>query len=137
MRVFLRYLALQASGWVLAALLLSGLVYADFLPYWVAVVLVAALVIKDLLFFPYVRRAYEVGVPHGAGELMGLAGEVEESLTPDGYLRVGSERWRARLVGKVRSLPVGASAIIRDIDNLTLLVEPLEDERSEARPDSK
>ena len=45
-------------------------------------------------------------------------------LEPEGYVRVGSERWRARLVGEVRFLPVGERAIIRDIDNLTLLVEP-------------
>ncbi len=134
MRVFLRYLALQASGWVLASLLLGALVYADFLATWLAVVLVAALVIKDLFVFPYVRRAYEGGISHGAGDLMGVEGRVEAPLTPEGYLRVGSERWHARLVGDVRSLSAGQLAIVRDIENLTLLVEPVEGTRSESEP---
>ncbi|MFP8874439.1 MAG: NfeD family protein [Myxococcota bacterium] len=137
MRVFLRYLALQASSWVLAALLLGALVYADFLSTWLAVVLVTALMIKDLVVFPKMRRAYEVGTSHGAGDLMGVEGRVEESLTPEGYLRVGSERWHARLVGEVRSLSVGELATVRDIENLTLLVEPVEVARAEAEPGAR
>lgn len=124
MKVFLRYLALQLSSWVLAALLLGALVQWDFLSTWLAGLLISALIVKDLLVFPYVRRAYEGGIAHGGGDLLGAEGRVEQVLEPEGYVRVGSERWRARLVGEVRFLPVGERAIIRDIDNLTLLVEP-------------
>ncbi len=136
MKVFLRYLALEASGWVLAALLLGALVHWEVLETWLACALIAALILKDLFVFPYVRRAYEGGVPHGAGDLLGAKGHVEQSLQPEGYLRVGAERWHARLVGDVRSLPAGELAIIRDIENLTLLVEPVGGSRSEGEAEN-
>ena len=125
MRVFGRYLLFQAVGWALGALVLSALVYWDVIVLWVAGVVLALLFAKDLILFPYVRKSYEASEPHGGASLLGAVARVERPLTPDGWIRVGAERWRARTMDGGTDLKAGDYVEVREIDNLVLIVEPL------------
>ena len=126
MRVFGRYLLFQAVSWALGGLVLGALVYGDVIPPWLAGVLLALLLAKDLILFPYVRKAYEPGPSHGGASLLGGVARVEQSLTPDGWVRLGAESWRARVVDGSRDLEPGEYVEVREIDDLVLIVEPVE-----------
>ena len=125
MRLFGRYLLFQTAGWGLGALVLGGLLYWDAISLWLAGVLLAALLAKDLILFRFVRDAYEPGAPHGGEALLGAVARVERSLSPEGWVRVGAESWRARLVDGSTSLAAGESVEIREIDDLVLIVAPV------------
>ena len=123
MRTFGRYLLFQAVGWALGALVLAALVHWDVMAPWVAGVVLALLFAKDLILFPYVRKSYEASEPHGGASLLGAVARVEQPLTPDGWVRVGAERWRARAKGEATDLKTGEYVEVREIDNLVLIVE--------------
>jgi membrane protein implicated in regulation of membrane protease activity len=125
MRVFGRYLLFQAAGWGLGALVLGGLVYWDVVSLWLAGVLLAALLAKDLILFPYVRDAYESGAPHGGGALLGAVARVERWAGSEGWIRVGAESWRARVGDGSVSLAAGEFVEIREIEDLVLIVAPV------------
>ena len=129
MRVFGRYLMFQATGWGLAALALGLFVHWDWISLWVAGGLLLLLLLKDLVLFPYVRKAYEPSASHGGESLLGAVARVEGSLTPEGWIRVGAERWRARVKGGARDLQTGEYVEVREIDSLVLIVEPVDTER--------
>ena len=57
--------------------------------------MVLAWIAKDVVLYPFVRRAYEPGAKHGALELVGREGVARSELSPNGQVRVGSEIWRA------------------------------------------
>ena len=46
-------------------------------------------------------------------------------LAPDGQVAIRGELWQAALRGPT-SLPAGASVIVRSVEGLTLIVEPVE-----------
>ena len=129
MRTLGRYLLFQAVGWALGTLALAALVYWDVMALWLAGVLLALFVAKDLILFPYVRKAYEPSATHGGESLLGAVARVERSLTPDGWVRLGAESWRARVPDGTRDVKEGESVEVREIDSLVLIVEPVLVER--------
>jgi len=121
-RVWLRYLLLQAPGWAAVALA------SEVLHRWIGVsrglgaAVLGAWVLKDLLLFPWVRKAYEVGDSEAARRIVGARGTVARRLAPDGWIRVGGELWRATTQpGSV--LEAGTDVMIVDVDGLELRVE--------------
>jgi len=124
MPVFLRYLVFQLPSWMLAAVVLGTLAWFETLPGWVAGALVTALVAKDLLLFPRLRRAYGPGPTDGAAAMRGALVEADTSLRPGGYVRFGAERWRARLTDPKGCVEAGETVRVCEVDRLTLLVEP-------------
>ncbi len=124
MSVFLRYLLFQLPSWALVTVLLVALALSDVLPLWLALAVPAALIVKDLVVFPRVRIAYEPSVEHGGGDLLGALARVDTPLCPEGYVRVGPERWQARLIEPADRVAIGDVVRVRAIDHLTLVVEP-------------
>ena len=121
----LRYAAFQLPGTLGVALLLAALVrWWDLAPA-TALGLLALWVLKDVVMFRFVRRAYEARGGHaGAEALVGALGTAQERLDPEGWVRVGHERWRARVrEGRVeRDAPVR----VREVRGLVLVVEAAE-----------
>lgn len=124
MSTFARYLLFQLPGWTIAGVLLAATAQNGWLPAWVAFALGAVLVAKDLIFYPRLRRAYEPGPTHGGTELLGALAKVESPLSPSGTVRIGAERWRARLLDASARAAKGDQVRVLEIDQLTLVVEP-------------
>lgn len=91
--------------------------------------LLGLFVVKDLVLFPFVRRAYEPSSGGGARALVGRIAVASDPLAPAGYVRLGGELWRAELRS---GDPAAAGARLRvvDVRGLTLMVERFEEERS-------
>lgn len=71
-------------------------------------------------------RARRGKVLTGPKAMLGAIAIAQTPLAPSGQVEIRGELWRASLRGQA-SLPIGASVRVRDIDGLTLIVEPAPD----------
>lgn len=122
-RIFLRYLLYQLPGWALWSVVLLILQQLFVFPLWLVPAALAVWVAKDLILFSYVWMAYGAG--HAAKRpLAGSRGVVVKSLSPEGYIRIEGELWRAETADHARSIPPGETVTVEGINGLTLLVQP-------------
>jgi membrane protein implicated in regulation of membrane protease activity len=70
----------------------------------------------------------------GPEAMLGRRGVVLRACVPEGTVRVGGELWAARSLVELR-LSEGAEVIVRDVEGLCLLVEPLPPKTILAPPD--
>jgi membrane-bound ClpP family serine protease len=123
--VFARYLLFQLPGCVVAAAVLAGLVHWGHLSPTVAYALFGIWVVAEIALFPVFRIGYETGGARaGAEALVGAMGVALEDLDPEGYVRMGAERWRAVVAGGCAPVAAGAKVRVREVRQLTLVVEP-------------
>lgn len=71
-------------------------------------------------------RARRGKVLTGPQAMLGAIAVVQTPLAPDGQVEIRGELWKASLRGQA-SLPVGASVLVRGVEDLTLIVEPAGD----------
>jgi membrane protein implicated in regulation of membrane protease activity len=116
-----KYLLFEAPGWLLVGALAWGARGWWGLPDWAAIAVVAAFVVKDLVLFPFVRHAYEVEMRENGSHLVGTTACVEQALEPEGWVRLGSELWRARS-SEGNALPTGTRVSVEAVEGLTLRV---------------
>ena len=122
-RTFRKYLALQVPGWILLLSLLLVLRSWIGQSVWLSAVLLGIWIVKDLLLYPFLRRAYEEDpFMTGAERLVGALGVVTKPLTPQGYIRVRGELWRAE-ARTVEPIPEGSIVRVSAARGLTLAVE--------------
>ena len=121
-RVVLRYLLFQVPGW--AAVVAAAAVGSRWLdlPLWAWIAGPLAWVVKDLFLLPLVWQAYsnEPSRLVGEGALIGASGLARARLAPYGYVRVGSELWRAELEAGESPVPEGARGHGCGVRGLTL-----------------
>ena len=128
--VLAKYLMFQVPGMALAGVVLVALVRIWSLSPRTALLLFALWVIKDIAMYPLLRNAY-AGSVHDAGEaLVGAIGTARERLDPEGYVRIGSELWRAEVPREHAPVESGAAVRVCAVRNLTLHVEPASDARN-------
>jgi membrane-bound serine protease (ClpP class) len=119
---WLKYLIFQIPGWLIAAAVMTGLWHWQFIPKWLAVLGFFGWVAKDLLLYPFLRRAYESDVKTGSAELVGARGIAEEELAPAGYVRVRGELWRATVSPPDGVVSAGAEVEIVRADGMRIFV---------------
>jgi membrane protein implicated in regulation of membrane protease activity len=120
-RALHRYLVLQAPGWALLACLAWLLPRWLRYPAWIGWAVLAGWLVKDLLLFPFVRSAY---LPAGdaAERLVGARAVTAERIDPYGYVRIGSELWRAEISRGAPPVEPGRPVTVVRVDGLTLVV---------------
>jgi membrane protein implicated in regulation of membrane protease activity len=123
-RTVVRYTLFQIPDLILLSLGLAAAVRWWGLPVIAAYGLVAAWIIKDVILFPILRIAYESDGSDGPSGVRGALGVVTQPLAPTGYVRLGSELWRAELASGSGSAAVGSSVRVVAVRGLTLVVEP-------------
>ena len=116
-----KYLLFQVPGWLVAGTLAWAARGWFGLPDWAAVTAVVLWVLKDFVLFPFLRVAYE---PHDGRDrrLLGSRATAADTLAPEGFVRVGSELWRAHARGGVR-IEAGARVRVHEVQGLTLVVD--------------
>lgn len=123
-RIFLRYLLYQVPGWALWSVVLLFLRQFFVFPLWLVPAALAVWVVKDLILFSYTWTAYGPG-PGAKRPLPGSRGVVVKSLSPEGYIRIGGELWRAEAADRGKSIPAGETVTVEGINGLTLFVRPV------------
>jgi membrane protein implicated in regulation of membrane protease activity len=89
---------------------------------WAVASGLALLVIKDIVLYPYLRRAYESASPSGAERFIGEVGTVVRVLQPQGYIRIGGELWQARIDCSPEAVPEGSRVRVKGADGMVLIV---------------
>jgi membrane-bound ClpP family serine protease len=124
-RTLLRYVAFQVPGWLLIGAAAWAAVHWFDVETWMALAGVGLFVLKDALLFPLVRRSYERdGRTHGP---IGENGVAEDEIDGEGWVRVGAERWRARVAQGSAPIARGGRVRIVGVHGLTLHVEATAD----------
>jgi len=83
----------------------------------------------------FTLRAYRRPAVSGASQLIGAEAQVLDWSGTSGYVWADGERWAA---SGAAGLAIGAKALIRDIDGLTLIVDPgADDEDSDLRQETE
>jgi membrane-bound serine protease (ClpP class) len=125
LHVVARYALFQIPGWVVVGGLAWGARDWFGISDGAALAVFALWVAKDVVLFPFVRKAYE---PDGGGDaasaLLGATGVAQEELAPRGYVRLRAELWRAELARGRPPVPAGGRVRVTGLRGLTLLVEP-------------
>lgn len=124
-RTLVRYTLFQIPDLILLSLGLAAAVRWWGLPVFVAYGLVAVWVAKDVILFPILRIAYESDSSSGVDGMCGALGVVTQPLDPAGYVRLGSELWKAELASGSGSVSVGSAIRVVEACGLTLIVEPV------------
>ncbi len=123
-RTIVRYTLFQIPDLILLCLGLAAAVRWLGLPAIAAYGLVAAWIAKDIILFPVLRIAYESDASSEPRRVRGEFGVVTQPLVPAGYVRLGSELWKAELASGTGSVPVGSAIRVVEVRGLTLVVEP-------------
>lgn len=123
-RVVVRYAVLQVPAVVILALVLTLVRQWVDIPAWFVWGLVALWVVKDLILFPFVWRAYDTDHAGAANSMVGTRGIAKDRLAPSGYIRVRGELWQAEVMGGTPPIDRGQRVRVREISGLKLLVQP-------------
>ena len=121
MRTLTRYYLFQIPGWILAGALVAVLHAWLALPVWAALAVLGVVVLKDVIFYPVLRKAYQLEAS-GAARLVGLRGVARDSLDPNGYVYVNGELWRAHTEAGAAAIPAGAEVRVVQGHRMTLTV---------------
>ena len=122
-RVVLRYALLQVPFTALVIVVLIWVRKWLDLPIWFICGLVAFLVIKDIVLFPFVWRAYDPDSPALTNTMEGARGIAINDLHPSGYVEIGAERWQAEVIEGSPPIRRGQRVRVHGIRGLTLLVQ--------------
>jgi membrane protein implicated in regulation of membrane protease activity len=132
LRVLGKYTLLQVPGWLVAASVAWSAHHWWGLDGWLAAAAFGAFVLKDVVLYPFVRHAYEVGSRPATAELLGARAVAREPLAPEGFVQLGRELWRARLAPGAAPVAPGEAVRVEAVEGLTLRVRA----ESEAAPDT-
>ncbi|MBW2493362.1 MAG: hypothetical protein JRE43_01320 [Deltaproteobacteria bacterium] len=122
-RTLLRYTLFQIPDLILLSLGLAAAVRWWGLPVYVAYGLVGLWLVKDIVMFPILRVAYESDSASGVDGIRGALGVVTQSLAPAGYVRLGSELWKAEFASGAEPVSEGSAIRVVEVHGLTLIVE--------------
>ena len=125
-RIVLRYARYQIPDVAIFVLILSVLHQWVGLSLGLFIGLVTLWMVKYVVVFSFVWRAYDKPRPGDVTSLIGTQGIAEERLDPAGYVRVHGELWRAEVIGKTMAIEKGKTVLIERADGLTLLVKPFQ-----------
>lgn len=121
---FRRYVLLELPGWAVAGVVVWAMVEYAGLDLRFAAALLAVWVAKDFVLYPWLRHAYEPGDPHPSAGVAGRSARVTARLAPRGYVRLGTERWRAELEPPTAApAEEGEEVRVLGVEGLTLKVE--------------
>jgi membrane protein implicated in regulation of membrane protease activity len=125
MSTFLRYLFFQIPGWVITAVVALALFHWEIVPAWLALLGFFGLMVKDLVFYPLLRSAYETKVQSGSAALVGKKGVTQDDLAPEGYIRINLELWRAVAESSGQIIRSGTEVEVVRAEGMKLVVRVL------------
>lgn len=118
------YVLAHLPGWIGATVAAWALGSLAVLPVWVGALLAGAMIAKDVLSYPSMRRYY---TPDPAERrLVDQQAVAVTRLSPRGMVRVRGELWQARVVPD-GTVTEGTFLRVRDVQGLLLIVEPAPD----------
>ena len=121
--IYTRYILLNIPGLVAVILILMIIQHWVALPVWLFWSIIGFWIIKDVILFPVVWRAYDWDRPGRSRSMIGQHGIAQERLAPSGYVRFHGELWRSEKMGDGPPIEAGQTVQVVKMDGLTLFVE--------------
>jgi membrane protein implicated in regulation of membrane protease activity len=122
--IYLRYILLNIPELAAAVLILIIIEHWAILPAWLFWSIIGFWVVKDVLMFPLVWRAYDWDRSQQSGPMIGVRGIARQRLAPFGYVRIKGELWRAERIGKGPPIEAGQAVRVEKMEGLTVFVVP-------------
>lgn len=113
-KTIIRYILLQIPELIL--LIIAMIICGKFIniPTWVPITVISIWIVKDILLFPKVWKAYQTNHQTPVEKLIGMNGIAMDNLNPNGYVKVNGELWKAKISDT--KLPVEKGDKIKVID---------------------
>ena len=127
LKVIIRYTLLQIPELLLIIIGLHLIQIWIDLTDWLFWVIILVMVIKDIILFPFLWRAYDWDNPKNRNSLLGVRGIARERLTPNGYIFINGELWMAETTDKGIIIEKDDHVIVTGVQGLTLIVQPTEE----------
>ncbi len=124
--IYIRYGLLNIPGLAAVVLIQIIIQYWVVLPVWLFWSIIVFWIVKDVVLFPFVWRAYDWERPGRSRSMIGEHGIARERLAPSGYVQIHGELWRAEITGDGPPIEKGQSVKIVNMEGLTLFVEQLD-----------
>ena len=121
--IYLRYVLLNIPGLAAVVLILMIIQHWVVLPAWLFWSIIGFWIIKDVVLFPVVWRAYDWERSGQSRSMIGEHGIVRDRLAPTGYVQVRGELWRAEKIGDGPPIEAGQPIQIVRSEGLTLFVK--------------
>jgi membrane protein implicated in regulation of membrane protease activity len=123
LKVILKYSAVHLTE--LALLVLALILMDNFIgiPVWLTSAIIVLWIMKDIVLFTKVWRAYAFSDNDPMLQLIGLEATVIVSLDPVGYVRARGELWRAEVRNPLCPAKKGDRTRVIEIKGMTLIVE--------------
>jgi len=123
-RAVIKYTLFQLPALVFLALILHVIRQWVEMPAWLIWGIIALWVVKDVVLFFFVWRAYDQNPLADANSMVGLHGVAKDRLAPSGYVEVHGELWQAEVMEGGPPVESGKGIRVRGIRGLTLIVQP-------------
>ena len=120
--IYLRYILLNIPEFVAMLLILVVIQYWVTIPAWLLWSIIGFWIIKDVVLFPFIWRAYDWDRAGRSRSMIGARGIAKENLAPAGYIQIHGELWRAERLGEEPSIEAGQSVQVKKMEGLTLFV---------------
>jgi membrane protein implicated in regulation of membrane protease activity len=126
-KIIIRYALLQIPELILIIIGLNLVrIWVD-LADWFFWIIILVMVIKDIILFPFLWRAYDWDNPKNRNSLLGVRGIARERLTPNGYIFINGELWMAEPTDKGIIIEKDEPVIVTGVQGLTLFVKSAEE----------
>jgi len=121
--IYLRYILLNIPE--IGAIVLIWIVVRHWivLPVWLLWSIIVLWIVKDVLLFPLVWRAYDWERAGRSRSMVGKHAIARERLAPVGYVQIRGELWRAEKIGDSPPIEIGQKVRVVRMEGLTLFVE--------------
>jgi membrane-bound ClpP family serine protease len=97
-------------------------------PTWLLWSAIFVWVVKDVILYPFIWRAYDQHNEEVANAMIGNQGFSKERMDPSGYVSVRGELWKAKLEDGSRPIEKGERVSVRQTRGLTLIVKPWDED---------
>jgi membrane protein implicated in regulation of membrane protease activity len=105
-------------------LILIVIQYWVVIPVWLLWSIIGFWIVKDVVLFPFIWRAYDWERGGKSRSMIGERGVAREKLGPAGYVKIRGELWRAERIGEGPPVEAGQPVRVKKMEGLTLFVVP-------------
>ena len=122
--IYFRYILLNIPEFAALILIVIVIQYLVVIPVWLLWSIIGFWVVKDVVLFPFIWRAYDWDRAGKSRSMIGECGVAKGKLAPAGYIQIRGELWRAEKIGEVPPIEEGQPVRVKKIEGLTLFVVP-------------
>lgn len=124
LKIVVRYTLLQIPELILIVIGLRVIRIWFDLADWLFWAIILVMVVKEIVLFPFLWRAYDWDNPRHENPLLGRHGVARENLAPRGYIFINGELWQAEVDGEETVIEKDEPVIVTRLQGLTLFVRP-------------